>query len=385
MEGYMKGLVKPVSGLDNVYKYYMRHSPDSGVPTKRIETYLLPKGAELISTTPESIKVSEENGRIKLSVDEIIPAGGSLITSFQYKLTNDQAKSALDGSALEYAKNLRNKITVSVAKSPDGDRLTFQYAAIELCKAANVPYQWDKSQKQGGEAVRRYIEPVHFENTTADAALKSLLAPVGLTYQLDEEGVFLCKPGYVGTAKMVDALKAEDLTSKGWLLWKERKLADAEVMFKKAIEVDPRAEGAYQGLGWAQLNQGKRLKAEESFKKCVELNPKNSAALNGLGWIAKGEGKTDEAIGWWEKAVAAQPGATAALGGLAETYLEQKQYEKASIYYKKILQFEPNNKQAQIGLEKVNNKGKVKSDTGRIQELIKELDNPNAKIGRAHV
>ncbi len=91
----------------------------------------------------------------------------------------------------EYTNRLKNKITVSAAKSPDGDRLTIQYATIEICKAAEVPYQWNKSQQLAGEKARRYIEPINFENISADDALRSILEPVGLKYAINKEGVYL--------------------------------------------------------------------------------------------------------------------------------------------------------------------------------------------------
>jgi len=90
-----------------------------------------------------------------------------------------------------YIENLKNKITISTAKSPDGDRLTVQYAAIEICKAANVPYQWDKSQKLAGEKVKQYIEPINFENIAAYEVLNSILEKVGLIYAVDDSGVYL--------------------------------------------------------------------------------------------------------------------------------------------------------------------------------------------------
>lgn len=155
-----------------------------------------------------------------------------------------------------------------------------------------------------------------------------------------------------GTVTRADKLASENLSTEGWNLWGQRKLAEAEAKFKEAIEKDPENEGAYQGLGWAQLNQGKRLNAEDSFKKCVKLNPENSAALNGLGWIAHGQGNIEDAIGWWEKAVTAQPGATASLNGLTQVYMEKKEYNKAIKYYEMWLKVEPDSAQAREGLEK---------------------------------
>ena len=149
-----------------------------------------------------------------------------------------------------------------------------------------------------------------------------------------------------------DKMASENFASEGWQLWRQRKLAEAEKMFKRAVEKDPANENAWNGLGWSQFNQGKPRNARVSFEKCLQINSKHSAALNGLGWIAKGEGKTEEAIGHWEKAVEAAPTATAALNGLATTYLELKRYDKAAKYYQMWLDVEPDNADAKAGLEK---------------------------------
>lgn len=85
-EGTMSGLIKPVIGEQGVFQYYMRHSPAAGEPTRRIETYLLPAGAELISTTPEDMERRTKDGRIELHVEKMIPPGGSITTSFKYRM-----------------------------------------------------------------------------------------------------------------------------------------------------------------------------------------------------------------------------------------------------------------------------------------------------------
>ncbi len=84
-EGTIAGLIKPVSGQTNTFRYFMNHSPASGVPTLRKETYLLPEGAEVISTS-EGMQQTTKDGRIELHVEKVIPAGGSILTEFQYKL-----------------------------------------------------------------------------------------------------------------------------------------------------------------------------------------------------------------------------------------------------------------------------------------------------------
>jgi len=131
----------------------------------------------------------------------------------------------------------------------------------------------------------------------------------------------------------VYARQAEELSTEGWRLWNQRKLAEAEGKFKTAVMLDPTNANAWNGLGWSQFNQGKPLNATESFEKAVAIDSSLPGALNGLGWVAKQQGRVDEAIGCWEKAIAVAPTATAAYNGLATTYLEQGRYDRAIHYY----------------------------------------------------
>jgi beta-lactamase regulating signal transducer with metallopeptidase domain/HEAT repeat protein len=86
-EGTIEGLVKPVPASKDTFQYSMTHWPATDQPTRRVETYLLPAGAELISTTPEDMQRRTKDGRTELHVEKMIPAAGSITTAFQYRLT----------------------------------------------------------------------------------------------------------------------------------------------------------------------------------------------------------------------------------------------------------------------------------------------------------
>jgi tetratricopeptide (TPR) repeat protein len=182
--------------------------------------------------------------------------------------------------------------------------------------------------------------------------------------------------------KSGSAIESEEYAAKGWKLWQERKLADAQEVFERAVQLDPTNANAWNGLGWSQFNQGKPQAAKVSFEKCLAAEPKHAAALNGLGWIAKNEGKTDDAIHYWEKAIEALPSATAALNGLATTYMELQQYEKAIQYYEQWLKYEPESRFAKTGLEKAKaalaGEAAPAVDEKELRRLIAELDDPNA-------
>lgn len=86
MEGTTSGLIKPIADQADTYRYYMTHSPSTGQPTLRIESFLLPPGAEVLSMFPAEMQRGEKDGRIELRVEKVIPANGSMTTSFTYRL-----------------------------------------------------------------------------------------------------------------------------------------------------------------------------------------------------------------------------------------------------------------------------------------------------------
>lgn len=129
VEGTINGLVNILPGTKDTWRYYMNHSPNSGVPTLRIETYLLPKGSELISTAPPDMQVTEKDGRIELRVEKTIPAGGSLATSFQYRITGAEPDIAKP-LQLEPAPWQNGEVMELRLKHPTGDEYgTIIYSA----------------------------------------------------------------------------------------------------------------------------------------------------------------------------------------------------------------------------------------------------------------
>lgn len=88
--GTIEGQIKSVVAMKDVYQYYMKHWPEAGQPTLLTYTFLLPKGAEIISTVPDNMLIKERDGRIELCVEELIPTDGSLTITFQYKLKTSE-------------------------------------------------------------------------------------------------------------------------------------------------------------------------------------------------------------------------------------------------------------------------------------------------------
>jgi hypothetical protein len=70
------------------------------------------------------------------------------------------------------------------------DRLSAQYAAQAICRQAGVPFRVHRSRELTDSSRRRWTKP-DFVSLPADEALTRILSPLGVTFDADDEGVFL--------------------------------------------------------------------------------------------------------------------------------------------------------------------------------------------------
>ena len=103
----------------------------------------------------------------------------------------------------DFKRRLEEPVTVHINHSPKNDRLSVQYAVMAVCKAAGVPYNWDKSAELADPQRRGYIEPVNIEEKIASQAIADMVGPVGLVYDVDANGVYLYKPAVQVEGKQV--------------------------------------------------------------------------------------------------------------------------------------------------------------------------------------
>ncbi len=127
-----------------------------------------------------------------LSVEDIQQIYSSTIEEF--RVSSGKADGKQEKSLTEkYADSLEEKIDVSIDKGKNGSRLSVQYAVMAVCEKAGVPYNWDKSVKLAEPKRRNFTKPINVKNRSAKHILSSILKPVGLSYEVDEEGLHLCK------------------------------------------------------------------------------------------------------------------------------------------------------------------------------------------------
>ena len=72
------------------------------------------------------------------------------------------------------------------------NRITVQYAVIQLAKQAKLGYDWGASQANAGEVCRKYITP-EIEGIPLREALAKILKPEALTYDIRDGKIVLKK------------------------------------------------------------------------------------------------------------------------------------------------------------------------------------------------
>ena len=98
----------------------------------------------------------------------------------------------------------------------------------------------------------------------------------------------------------------------GILLKNLGKLQDAEILYRKAIEINPDFANAHYNLGNILKDFGKLKDAELSYRKAIEINPDFADAHSNLGNILKDFGKLKDAELSYRKAIEINPDYTEA-------------------------------------------------------------------------
>jgi tetratricopeptide (TPR) repeat protein len=123
---------------------------------------------------------------------------------------------------------------------------------------------------------------------------------------------------------------------KGVIFSRRDRFADAENMFKKAVENKPEEHSYYYYLATVQEKEKKKTDAENSLKKAIELDAQNAPYKNYLGYLyADANVRLDEAYKLIDEALKIDPFNGAYLDSLGWVYFRQG---KNDIALKKLKQ-----------------------------------------------
>jgi Flp pilus assembly protein TadD len=107
------------------------------------------------------------------------------------------------------------------------------------------------------------------------------------------------------------------------------KTAEAEKMYKKALEIAPNDAAALLAYGHLLDRRGELAEATKQYKKCCKAHPDNAAAFNDLGLCLHRQGQLPESATALREAVRLQPERKLYTNNLATVLVEQGRRDEA--------------------------------------------------------
>ncbi|MFH1996323.1 MAG: tetratricopeptide repeat protein [Candidatus Omnitrophota bacterium] len=126
----------------------------------------------------------------------------------------------------------------------------------------------------------------------------------------------------------------------------DKKLDEAILEFKQAIELNTRFDQAFDNLGVAYDLKGEYERATEAHLHALKLNPQNVKIYNNLGNVYNKSGQYDKAIEAYTNALRLNPAYKAVYSNIGVIYYKKGDYDKAKQYWEKALQIDPHFKMA---------------------------------------
>jgi serine/threonine-protein kinase len=112
---------------------------------------------------------------------------------------------------------------------------------------------------------------------------------------------------------------------------------DAELTFRKAIELRPNDWAGYQDLGRLYIRRAEYAKAEECLRRVTELTPDNYWGFSVLGAVYHYQGRFEQAIAMIDRSIQLRP-TGGAYSNLGTIYSFQGRYQEAARAFEKALE-----------------------------------------------
>ena len=128
---------------------------------------------------------------------------------------------------------------------------------------------------------------------------------------------------------------------------------DAELHFKKAIELNPKYAEAYANLGALYAKFKEYDKAIKLYQECIRLKPSYAGAYTNLGNALNKTGRHEEAVYFHKTAISLDDKAANHFSNCASAYKNLGRFSQAKEYYEKALTLEPTHVNAHFDLATV--------------------------------
>ncbi|MCK7576709.1 MAG: tetratricopeptide repeat protein [Chromatiales bacterium] len=136
----------------------------------------------------------------------------------------------------------------------------------------------------------------------------------------------------------------------GAVLQEQKKPAEAQASFLRAIALDPDDEESRSGLAWLLSEAGKPEEAAEHLRHALRLAPNKADLHYNLGSVLQSLGRDDEAANCYRNALSLDPGNAVAGNNLGAILHAQDQVNSAIDCFRRTLERTPGHVQSWLNL-----------------------------------
>jgi tetratricopeptide (TPR) repeat protein len=151
-------------------------------------------------------------------------------------------------------------------------------------------------------------------------------------------------------------------------LQEDKKLQEAVLKYKAALDLDPNSILAHNNLGFVLNKLGRLEEAIAEYHQALQIDPKYAIAHNNLGIALYNQGRLDQAIASYRQALQMDSNDAYPHNNLGLALKNQGKLSDAIASHQKALQIDPNNAYLH------NNLGNALSKQGKLDQAIAELE-----------
>jgi len=145
-------------------------------------------------------------------------------------------------------------------------------------------------------------------------------------------------------------MNAIDYNNKAIKAYNKHQYKDAELAFKKAIELNPQYAEAYANLGALYAKFKEYNKAIKLYQECIKIKPTYAGAYTNLGNALNKTDRHEEAVYFHKMAIALDNKSANHFSNCASAYKNLGRFNEAKKYYKQAIALEPNHVNAHFDL-----------------------------------
>ena len=143
------------------------------------------------------------------------------------------------------------------------------------------------------------------------------------------------------TSVPATGLNGAQLARRGYDALQARNFTEAVTLLKRAVELEPKDNAAWNNLGQAYLSLGQTDAAIDAYQRQIAVNPNSQYTYNNLGRAFVAKRNYDKAETAFLKQLEVNPLDKFTPGNLGGLYLERRNYERAAEQFEKAIERNP--------------------------------------------